>query len=735
MAITSHLSRRRLKFAAPLLFCVCGLHAQTVSFFDVARDFPAGDVPNGVVSGDFNNDGRPDVAVILLDGDSLSVILNTGDGTFSAPSPVALAGCTSSVEIAAADFNGDGNLDLAVFCYVYRTQVVLLFGNGDGTFQPAQAIPAGDFGGGMAIGDFNNDGHPDLAVTMTTANSVAIFLNKGDGTFQSPVSYPVPAGPYPVVSGDFDGDGNPDLVVSSPFSALSFLRGNGDGTFQLAEPAGPNGPQTMKLGDVDQDGKLDLVGCWQPGLRIFFGNGDGTFQAGIDPSPRDQTANDMALADINQDGRLDILVAINDDRRIAYVYGDLVLALLNQGGRSFSGEAGAAAGGSVRGIAVADFNADGHPDAVTGNFDSNTISLLEGKGDGAFLKPPEVAGTPDLKGFAAADLNGDGKADLVTVDGYLGSLSVYVGIGAGKFEHPVSYPAGTLPRAVAVGDFNGDGKPDLVTGAERPNSVLVFPGNGDGTFNVPVVTQTRYDPGFLVGADFNGDGKLDLIVAAPKLTYVLLGKGDGTFLPAVQTGAAFAIPPVVADFNGDGIPDVAGEDYSSRSFLILLGNGDGTFTYSSSIPLPPGASAAAAAAAGDLNRDGKADLAVVWNYPSDPSTKFTIGVYLGDGNGAFGQGSLYTSGLLAFTAEFSLSIADLNGDGRPDVLMVNDVTDSAQVYPGDGTGQLLPAVPFAVGAYPRYISIADFNGDGRPDVATANRNSSNMTILINTTPK
>src|SRR6266568_1526731 len=217
--------------------------------------------------------------------------------------------------IVVGDFNGDGKPDLAVANFG-DWNVYVLLGNGDGTFQVARSVY---FNGGgarfwyIAEGDFNGDGKLDLAVTDYSNNNVSVLLGNGDGTFQAPRTFPVGIHPAQVAVGDFNGDGKPDLVVSNfDDNTLSVLLGNGDGTFRAAQTFGGVGPkpQTVAVGDFNGDGKPDLVApnYGSNSISVLLGNGDGTFQAAqnylVDSAPVF-----VAVGDLNGDGKPDLAVA------------------------------------------------------------------------------------------------------------------------------------------------------------------------------------------------------------------------------------------------------------------------------------------------------------------------------------------------------------------------------------------------------------------------------------------
>jgi serine/threonine protein kinase/Flp pilus assembly protein TadD len=722
--------------------------------FQAPLSFETGRVPVCVAVGDFNGDGHLDLAVANQADDSVSVLLSRQDGTFQ-PAVDHAAGSDPSC-VVVADFNGDGKLDLAVANYC-SNDVSVLLGNGDGTFQKASDYRADSCPLSLAVGDFNGDGVCDLAVANQLAGTVSVLLGKGDGTFQAAVNYNCGHSPYSVAVGDFNGDGIPDLVVANHLGqgTVSVLLGNGDGTFQAAQSyAAGNGPSSVAVGDFNRDGHLDLVVALHnvnvsgTTVGILLGNGDGTFQA-IRTYPVGIRPWFVAVGDLNGDGILDLAVTSRGSVRV----------LLGNGDGTFQAAQGYPVGWSYynnnlspaqNSLAIGDLNGDGKPDLAMVNSSANNVSVLLGKGDGTFPAAPNYsAGSHPAGSVAVADFNGDGILDLAVTNlggiggDFPGTLSILLGKGDGTFQPAVNYPTGPGTCDVVVADFNGDGIPDLavsVTGNGTPDLAVsttgngtlgIFLGKGDGTFQPAVYYPAGKRPRCLVVADFNGDGILDLAVTNIFWTMssvsVLLGNGDGSF----QAPQSFPVginpySMVVGDFNGDGVPDLAVANVRSDTVSILLGKGDGTFQAAGNYATPY----PEYIVVGDFNGDGKLDLAVA--NAIDSGTSGSVSVLLGNGDGSFQAPVRYPTGPFPYcTSPGSMAVGDVNGDGVPDLVAAFLGGVLVLLGNGDGTFQTTP-ISYLAGLRQLTVAIGDFNGDGRPDVAVANLSpNGGVSILIN----
>jgi len=334
-------------------------------------------------------------------------------------------------------------------------------------------------------------------------------------------------------------------------------------------------------------------------------------------------------------------------------------------------------------VAVADVNGDGKPDVLVANYciamtncTNGLIGVLLGNGDGTFQAAVTYSsGGSRAVSLVVADVNGDGKPDVLVANQCFshancaeGGVGVLLGNGNGTFQPALSYASGKgTGSSVAVADLNGNGSADLVVTTWNPGSVGVLLGNGDGTFQ-GVVTYPAGGPQASAIADVNGDGKPDILIADTAGAGVLLGNGDGTFQPEVMYSSGGSTPTsiVAADLNDDGKKDLVVMNFDSGNVGVLLGNGDGTFQPAVTYGGADGAGTPSVAVA-DVNGDGKLNLLVV-NFQIDTKGDGGIGVFLGNGDGTFQPEAVFGSG--GYFA-WGLAVADVNGDGKPDLVAAN----------------------------------------------------------------
>jgi hypothetical protein len=333
--------------------------------------------------GDFNRDGKLDVASVNISANTVSVFLGNGDATFQPRIDYSVG--TQPWYIIAADFNDDGNLDLAV-ANKGSNNVSILLGKGDGTFQPAISFAAGNGPTAVATADFNHDGKLDLVLPNPPDNTISVLLGNGDGTFGATLT--AATGPYPVhvAVADFDLDGKMDVVVAdancatSPcgFGSISVLRGNGDGTFRARRDFQSNlATNFVAVADFNRDGLSDIVAVNSEvfdtyGTVGYFKNtGQGIFAAPVEYTTS-QASTALVLGDFNNDGKLDIAVLNSEGANLTLEFGN------NDGTFGNNGViySNFYFFGGPFGLAVGDFNNDGQLDFASSDDNDNELDIL-----------------------------------------------------------------------------------------------------------------------------------------------------------------------------------------------------------------------------------------------------------------------------------------------------------------------------------------------------------------------
>ncbi len=543
-----------------------------------------------VAIGDFNNDGFADLAIGTLNNAGINIRLGNGSGSF--PNGTDTVVVDSVSDLVAADFNGDGNLDLAFTkTSGYSTQpsfaVKLMLGNGTGGFSAATSFAIGSFPEDIEVGDFNGDGRPDIAtVNFDNTNSVSILINNGAGGFNAANQITIGSmgSASRIISADFNRDCNTDLAITRS-GFVSVLFGNGAGGFSApSDTTVTNSPTSLAVGDFNLDRKVDLAvgrlsAAGGNGFIILPGNGAGGFGAAFSLN-LSTIPDNLAVLDVNLDGKTDIAMSQRTNSFSIYNASSNIFLRTDN-----------------------DFDADGKAD----------LSVFRPALGDWFIQQSTKGfsqqhwGIPGDK-LVPADYDGDFQTDLAVwrENGYGDPNRSYFFIlqsSTNTFRQEQFGRTGDVPTV--VGDWDGDGKADPAvyrSGAGSGDQSFFFyrPSASPGVDFRTVWWGTSGDRA--VRGDFDGDGKLDAAVFRPSNgVWYVLQSSNGQ--PLYQSWGLSTDQTVPADYDGDGKTDFA-VFRPSNSVWYILGSATGTPAYrqwgTSGDTLVPA----------DYNGDGKAEVAV-----------------------------------------------------------------------------------------------------------------------------
>jgi hypothetical protein len=704
-------------------------------------------------TGDFNGDGKTDLAVANLYADQVAILLGNGDGSFQ--SAVAYPTGNTSIFLAVAnlavvDFNGDGNADLAIGT---TGGVAVMLGNGDGTFRTAVIYASDGSEGGpsaearmIAAGDFNSRGTPDLAVANSTGD-YSILLGNGDGTLSAPMTSAYGIGPNYIAVGDLNGDGKPDLAIvninpPANTNSLDILLGNGDGTFRTATTYLPYEPLSVAIGDLNGDGIPDLAVAGVTGVRVYLGNGDGTFQTPTTYESVD-SAGKIALADVNGDGRLDIVFFDNSSDTVGVLQGLPALptttTLVSSQNPSSYGQtitltasvAPSAATGTVAfrdgenvmgtsslgsGIAtLGQVSLSGGTHSLTATYSgdttygtstspvlSQTISQLPTTTTLASSANPAVAGQNVI--LTATVLPSVATGQVVFMDGstILGTRTS----NAGSATLVVSTLASGTQILTAV--YSGDAN---YAGSTSPGLAEIVPPGATRTATTTSLTSApnpvQYGHSIALTATVSppsATGSVTYYDGVNVIGSSLLAGGLTSFSTSML---ASGIQTIKAIYAGDASNAPSVSAPVTEAVTSVQQNG---FRPAMSV----GVESRYVIATADFNRDGRTDLLI------STSSGFAA-VMLGNGDGTF-QPPLVTN------AAGGAVVGDFNGDGKPD-LVAENAAGAPSVYLGNGDGTFQSPIASGTGGLSGLsFVVGDFNEDGKADLAVAG--SSNVAVLL-----
>ena len=739
---------------------------------------PVGSLPYSVVTGDFNADGKQDIATANYSNSTISIRLGDGAGGFSGPLNINVG--ANPQALAVGDFNGDGKQDIAVANFVGNS-VSILLGNGAGGFSVTGnlALGSGTFPYSIIITDFNGDGKADFATANYGTNNVSIRLGDGAGNFSGTTLVPVGTGPRLLVTGDFNNDGKTDIATANYGSnTVSIRLGDGAGNFSGTNnlPVGAN-PHSITVGDFNGDGKLDLAtanfGNSSVSVRMGdgFGNFSGATELIVGTNPRS-----IATGDFNGDGKQDLVIANSSNNNVSIRLGD--------GSGNFNGGTDMAVGNDPYSVAVGDFNGDGKEDIALANTGNASVSIRLGTANDINVQGNNTSIADGDTTPAATDntdfgnvtgnlthvftIQNTGIVNLqinnITISGSDAALFV-----AGGISLPLTIPPGGaagltvsfIPTSgglkTATININNDncekgvydfavqgmgiallpvlgsyastaittGGNTVVTASTSPantqNITAYASGNFGGLLQVDAttgaVTITNARPAGIYNITVKANG-VSTAASSFILTVNNTSCSQGLFTATGNTGVGNnPYSAAIGDFNGDGKQDIATANYGNNTVSIRLGDGSGNFTGITNIPVGTNPQAIAI---GDFNGDGKEDLAVA------NAGSASISVCLGDGSGGF----TVTGNISTGAIPLAITIADFNNDGKQDIAIANYGSNTVSIRFGDGLGGFSGSVNVLTGTNPRSVIAGDFNGDGKTDLATADYGSNTVSIYL-----
>jgi len=685
--------------------------------------------PNDIAAGDFDGDGKCDLAVAVWMGNEIRVLRGDATGLDEPGDVYPFGHGIEPFGIVTCDVNGDGNLDLACRTLAGEALIVMR-GLGDGRFTTDPVIDFGHRPHGITVGDWNQDGRDDLAVVFTFSPRHLEILVSTVPTGFTRTTIPLSGElDWDIESADLNDDGHRDLVLASEDPAgMRVLFGNGTGAFpSSAIVAFPIAPEDLALADFDEDGHVDVLAAESRGdvrfaLRLGDGSGSFILAKELKDASLDLENWFVEVGDFNQDGHVDFFGASMDRSELVFVpcYGPGL----------FPGRNGARQllriGDLPRALDLGDFDGDERLDLAFGLFATDGFGIALGDPDGGFVtaKPFRDSAQSTCESIDAADFDGDGNLDVAMTGKNGGVVFVDRGDGAGSFTPAPDVPVAGGPIGLATADFDGDGRIDLAVCGERSSNVTLVAGLGDGTFS----TSHRFSAGladhrptFLRAADFDSDGRTDVVAA-----FARLDSGDRRSALAVFEnvgGGLFAVGPelvvpgrigglAVEDLDDDGYLDaiaVHDDTGTAGTERVVVGFGDGAggfdgapFTFATGGRDPRGVAVA------DLDADGHRDVALA----------------LYDGCSVlYGTGTpsrFFTPVFRPLATELGAAIAagDFDVDGRLDLAVAGE----ANLITLHGAGGRSFSVSDRLGTTARSATsmvLRDFDRDGRPDLAVA----------------
>jgi len=674
-----------------------------------------GAAPESVAIGDIDGDGKMDIAVANNNNmGTVSVFLNLGTpGNISFGPPVDLLTGTGSYpyNIVLCDLDGDGKSEVAVNNQVLKTVSVFRNKSVPGNLSFEAKVDFATNGYHLSVGDIDNDGKPDLVSNNSILRNVVDGPNVvsfspvagGDGetitisgtnfTGTTAVTFGGTKAASLTVVSDIVikaviGKGASGPVSVSTVKGLGSLSGfSYTGTAVQPPVISSFAPLSGPVGSTVIIKGTNFNGAIPADNIVYFGAARATVTNATASTltvkvPFGTTYQPITVTTSNHTG-------YSDRPFIATFEGENKFTP-----ESFDQKIDFATGGDTYRSNICDYNGDGKPDLAIVNAGSNTVTILRNTGESGSITFAEKIDSSTGKqpvNICSGDIDGDSKPDIIIANTGSNNISVLRNTSSGNkisFEFRKEFIVGTNPRGIFIMDLDQDGKPDIAIANYGSAMVSVLKNTSSG---VGVIS-------FADKVDYNSGVKPSFIAAG--------------------------------DLNGDGQPDIVSTNYSSNTVTVFRNdNLKGVISFSGRIDLATGVQPGCVAL-GDLDGDGRAELSVTNNSSGSISIFRNTGV---NGSISFDQKVDMVAGAGCFAA----SIGDLNGDGKPDIAVVSVYESAVSIYRNNcipGKIAFDPPVDYTTGFYPRCSSIGDLDGDGRPDIVAVNNNDNNISVFRNLPP-
>jgi hypothetical protein len=570
--------------------------------------------PVDLVAGDLTGDGLPDVTVAHRRTVDLLTFTGLGSGFFPGPVFVPLPADSDPTALELADVIGDRGLDLMV-AEQQRGELIVFPGLVGGGQEPLQVFPAGLLPVDIAVGDLNLDGRPDVAVANRGSLDVTVLTANLRGFVPGSVQLSDPPNKL-AVADLFGGDGVNDLVVTLlDRASVAVVPGTPSGGLGAEVRLDATArPDRALPGDVDRDGRTDLVVCplAEDRLDLFRGR-DGRLRGVFNQDTGIGTPELLAAANLDPDGPAEVAVAGSGIPLVAVL--EMVPGVTSDL-RAAAPALVAGIGRPAYGVSAGDLDGDGRIDLATCT--DRGVKALRNVGVGEQVLLSSVPSDPDqvLAGglgpfdLVPADMDGDGLMDLVYTDAAVPSVNVLRALSRSLVYEAFSFtaPVSDVPGSLAVGDFSGDGVPDVAVARGDGATVSVLVNDGRGHLSPLLDVPVLSGPSRLLAADVDGDRRADLVVSngVSSDIMVLLAREGGLAPLTVSVGGG-ATALAVSDVNADGALDIVVGSTVRAEMHLVQGDGRGGFPVLVRLPGTLGASSAAAI---DVNGDGASDLVI-----------------------------------------------------------------------------------------------------------------------------